>query len=73
MAVYYKAQKIADVGYVLNLPSRLDRKIQISRILYDNHFTGWDFFNGEIIEDPEFKKLGCTISELNIFKKFLES
>jgi autotransporter strand-loop-strand O-heptosyltransferase len=73
VAVYYKAQKIADVGYVLNLPSRLDRKIQISRILYDNHFTGWDFFNGEIIEDPEFKKLGCTISELNIFKKFLET
>jgi len=71
--VYYKTQKIADVGYVLNLPSRVDRKNEISQVLYKNHFTGWDFFDGEVIEDPEFKKLGCTISELKIFETFLQT
>lgn len=73
MAVYYKTKKIADVGYVLNLPSRLDRRIEVSETLYKNHFTGWDFFDGTKIEDLEMKKFGCTLSQLNIFKEFLKT
>jgi autotransporter strand-loop-strand O-heptosyltransferase len=73
MAVYYKTKKIADVGYVLNLPTRLDRRIEVSKTLYKNHFTGWDFFDGTKIEDLEMKKFGCTLSQLNIFKEFLKT
>jgi len=73
MAVYYKTKKIADVGYVLNLPSREDRKKQITKVLNENCFNGWDFFEGQIINDPELKKLGCTISELKIFEEFLKT
>jgi autotransporter strand-loop-strand O-heptosyltransferase len=73
MSVYYKTKKIADVGYVLNLPSRDDRKKQISKVLNENCFNGWDFFEGQIINDPELKKLGCTISELKIFEQFLKT
>ena len=73
MSVYYKTTKIADIGFVLNLPSREDRKKEVTKVLFENHFTGWDFFDGEVISDPEMKKLGCTISELNIFKEFLKT
>jgi autotransporter strand-loop-strand O-heptosyltransferase len=73
MPVYYKTQKIADLGFVLNLPSRNDRKTEVTQTLYENHFTGWDFFDGQIIDDPEMKKFGCTMSQLNIFKYFLQT
>ena len=73
MPVYYKTKKIADIGYVLNLPSRLDRRIEVSETLYNSHFTGWDFFEGKKIEDPEMKKFGCTLSQLNIFESFLKT
>ena len=71
MSVYYKTKKIADIGYVLNLPSRDDRKKQISKVLNENCFNGWNFFYGQTIDDPNLKKLGCTISELKIFEEFL--
>jgi GR25 family glycosyltransferase involved in LPS biosynthesis len=73
MSVYYKTKKIADVGYVINLPSRLDRRIEVSETLYNNNFTGWDFFEGKRIEDPEMKSFGCTLSHLSIFESFLKT
>ena len=73
MPVYYKTRKIADIGFVLNLSTREDRRKEVTKVLYKNHFTGWDFFEGEIINDPEMKKFGCTMSQLKIFEHFLNT
>ena len=69
--LYYKEIKIADAGYVINLPSRLDRKEKAIQTLSDLNITGYEFIDGVIMDNPEFKKLGCTQTYLNIFKNVL--
>ena len=71
MSLFYKNIKIADHGYVLNLPSRTDRKNKVDSLLKSLHFSGYQFFDGEIITDPDLKKMGCTKSELKILEDFL--
>jgi autotransporter strand-loop-strand O-heptosyltransferase len=71
--LYYKNIKIADAGYVINLPHRVDRKESVIKTLKDLEITGYEFVDGTIIEDPEYKKLGCTASYLEIFKNVLKS
>jgi autotransporter strand-loop-strand O-heptosyltransferase len=71
MSLYYKDIKIADHGYVLNLVSRKDRRLKVDSLLKSLHFSGYEFFDGKVIEDIELKKLGCTESELTILENFL--
>lgn len=71
--LYYKNIKVADEAYVINLPQRPDRKESVLKLLSDLHFTGFEMIDGVIMENPDYKKLGCTQSYLNIFKKFLNS
>ncbi len=71
--LYYKDIKIADAGYVINLPHRVDRRESIIKTLDELEITGYEFIDGIIIENPEYRKLGCTASYLEIFKNFLNS
>ncbi len=71
--LYYKNIKIADAGYVINLPHRVDRRESVIKTLNDLEITGYEFVDGTIIENPEYKKLGCTASYLEIFKNVLSS
>ena len=69
--LYYKEIKIADAGYVINLPNRADRKEKVIQTLSDLNITGYEFIDGIVMDNPEFKKLGCTQTYLNIFKDVL--
>ena len=71
--LYYKDIKIADAGYVINLPERTDRKENVIAVLDSLHITGYEFVDGVVITDPELSKLGCTQTYLNIFEKVLNS
>lgn len=71
--VYYKDIKIADEGYLINLPQRTDRKESVLNLLNELKITGFELVDGVIMEQPEFKKLGCTQAYLNIFQRFLNS
>lgn len=71
--LFYKNIKIADAGFVINLPQRTDRKASVLKLLEDLGFSGFEIEDGVVMEDPEFKKLGCTQAYLNIFQKFLNS
>jgi autotransporter strand-loop-strand O-heptosyltransferase len=71
--VYYKDKKIADVGYVINLPHRTDRKENVIKLLNELDITGYEFIDGVILENPEYKKFGCTAAFINAFEKFLST
>jgi len=71
--VYYKDIKIADEGYLINLPQRTDRKESVLNLLNQLKITGFELVDGVVMEEPEFKKLGCTQAYLNIFQRFLNS
>lgn len=65
--LYYKNIKIADAGYIINLPHRTDRKESVIKLLDSLNISGYEFINGVILEDEELKKFGCTKTFLNIF------
>ena len=69
--VYYKNTKIADEAYVLNLPSRPDRREKVNSILTYLGFRGYKFYEAVKIENEELEKMGCTESELRILNQFL--
>jgi autotransporter strand-loop-strand O-heptosyltransferase len=71
--LYYKDKKIADVGYVINLPHRTDRKESVIKLLNELEITGYEFIDGVILENPEYKKMGCNAAYVNLFSKFLSS
>ncbi len=71
--VYYKNIKIADVCYVINLPERTDRRENVTKILNELHITGYEFIDGVRFREEEYKKLGCTATYLEIFKRILNS
>lgn len=68
----YKDIVVADAGYVINLEHRTDRKEKVDKLLNDLEFSGWEFYNGFMFEDPFWKKFGCTQSFLNIFGDALD-
>lgn len=70
--LFYKGKKIADKGYLINLPHRIDRLEESTKLLDDLGFTGYEIFEGVTMENPQYKKLGCTASYLKMFKEFLE-
>ena len=70
---FYKNKKVADQAFILNLPFRDDRRKKVDALLSSLGFRGYNFFDGEIIDNPDLEKFGCTLSQLNIFKKFLAS
>lgn len=67
--LYYKNIKIADAGYIINLPHRTDRKENVIKLLDGLDISGYEFVNGIIFENTKYKKLGCTATYLEIFKK----
>jgi hypothetical protein len=69
----YKNIKIADAGYVINLPERTDRKESVLNILNKLEITNWELEDGVKFEDPFWKKFGCTKAYLNIFEKALRN
>jgi len=71
--LFYKGKKIADRGCVINLPERNDRRINIEKTLTELNFSGFEFVDGVVMENEEYKKLGCTQAYMNIFQDFLDS
>ncbi len=69
----YKGKKIADKGYILNLPERTDRLESTKKLLDELGFEGYEVFSGTKFENPEFRKLGCTASYLSLFGTILTS
>jgi len=71
--VYYKDKKIADAGYVINLPHRTDRKESVIKLLNELEITGYEFIDGVILDDPKYRKMGCNAAYVNLFTKFLST
>jgi autotransporter strand-loop-strand O-heptosyltransferase len=71
--LYYKNIKISDAGYIINLPQRVDRKVSVIKILNELEISGYEFIDGTIIDNPEYRKLGTTETYLKIFKNFIKS
>ena len=71
--LYYKDIKIADVGYVINLPHRADRKESVIKLLNELEITGYEFIDGVILDDPKYRKMGCNAAYVNLFTKFLST
>jgi autotransporter strand-loop-strand O-heptosyltransferase len=71
--LFYKGKKVADRGFLLNLPHRTDRLESSKKLLDELGFTGYEIFEGTTLENPEFKKLGCTSSYLKMFEEILNS
>jgi autotransporter strand-loop-strand O-heptosyltransferase len=71
--VYYKDKKIADAGYVINLPHRTDRKESVIKLLNELEITGYEFIDGVILDDPKYRKMGCNAAYVNLFSKFLST
>jgi hypothetical protein len=69
----YKDIVIADAGFVMNLPDRLDRKENAINVLNHLNITGWEFEDGVRFEDEEWRRYGCTQSYINIFKKAIDN
>jgi len=69
----YKGKKIADKGYILNLPERTDRLESTKKLLDELGFEGYEVFSGTKIEDLEYRKLGCTASYISLFGTVLTS
>jgi len=71
--LYYKNKKIADAGYVINLPHRTDRKESVIKLLNELEITGYEFIDGVILYNPEYRKMGCNAAYVNLFSKFLST
>lgn len=69
--LYYKDIKIADAGFIINLPHRTDRKESVTNLLDDLGISGYEFVDGIIFENETYKKLGCTATYIEIYKKCL--
>jgi len=69
----YKNIKLADAGFVINLPERSDRRKNVIDVLKKLKITGWQFEEGVKFEDPFWKKFGCTMAYLNIFEKAIQN
>lgn len=66
--ITYKGKKIADKGFVINLPYRMDRKYHTELLLKDLGFDGYEYISGVIFDEEEWKVYGCTQTYLNIFE-----
>jgi autotransporter strand-loop-strand O-heptosyltransferase len=71
--LYYKGKRIADKGFLLNLPQRKDRLENSTKLLDELGFQGYEVFYGSTSDEPEYKKLGCTSSYLKMFENILNS
>lgn len=69
----YKRYVIADAGFVINLPSRTDRKEMVTKLLDELKFTGWEFVDGIVESDPFWHKYGCTQTFLKIFQTAIDN
>lgn len=69
--ITYKGKKIADRGLVLNLPHRVDRKESSNNLLKSLGFDGYEYYEGFVHPEPEWRRYGTTQSFLNCFEKAL--
>jgi hypothetical protein len=70
--VSYKGKKIADKGFVINLPYRMDRRYHTELVLKKYGFGGYEYIDGVIYDDPEWRVYGATQSFLNCAKIALD-
>jgi len=68
----YKGKKIADKGLVINLPHRKDRKENSNSLLKSIGFDGYEYFEGVIHSDEEWRRYGATQSFLDCAKIALD-
>jgi hypothetical protein len=68
MSLTYKGLKIADAGFVINLPERIERKNSTDKLLSEIGFSGYNFFNGVKILDESWRVFGCTQAYINLFE-----
>ena len=68
----YNGIKIADAGFVINLPKRFDRKYDVDTLLKKMGFDGYIFFNGVEIKDNNWFNFGCTQAYINLFDIILK-
>jgi len=73
IGLFYKGKKIADKGYIINLPERTDRLESTKKLLSELGFEGYEVFEGIKIDDSEYRKLGCTASYISLFEKVISS
>jgi hypothetical protein len=71
--VRYKDIVIADKGYVINLPDRLDRREHVTNLLAELQISGWEFEDGVRFNNPEWRRYGCTQAYINIFKNAIDN
>jgi len=70
--IFYKGKKIADKGFVINLPYRMDRKYETELVLKKYGFEGYEYIDGVVHDEPEWKIYGCTKALLNCAKIALD-
>lgn len=70
--ITYKGKKIADKGFVINLPYRVDRRYHSEKLLKDLGFDGYDYINGVVFDDPEWRVYGHVQAYLNCVKAALD-
>ena len=70
--ITYKGKKIADKGFVINLPYRMDRKYHTELLLKELGFEGYEYINGVIFDDPNWRVYGHVQAYLNCAKIALD-
>jgi hypothetical protein len=69
----YKGRKIADKSFLINLPTRVDRRIKSERTLRELGFKGFEIINGVRQLDPYWRAWGHVQSYLNCIENALIS
>jgi len=69
----YKDIKLADAGFIINLPERSDRREEVIKKMEELEITGYEFIDGVKFEEPEWARYGCTQSFINVFNKSVEN
>jgi GR25 family glycosyltransferase involved in LPS biosynthesis len=69
----YKDKKLADAGFIINLPERVDRREEVIKKMEELGITGYEFVDGVKFEEPEWIRYGCTQSFINIFNRAIEN
>jgi GR25 family glycosyltransferase involved in LPS biosynthesis len=72
MELTFNGIKIADAGFVINLPERIDRRVDVDNLLSSLGFKGYIFFNGVKEQNNNWKQFGCTQAYINLFEIILK-
>jgi hypothetical protein len=68
----YKGKKIADRGVVVNLPHRKDRREKSDSVLKSLGFDGYEYIEGIVHTEQEWKRYGLTQTYINCAKNAID-